>query len=64
MPPMAVTAVPMPKVSAATRFTSMPISRAAVWFCMVARTARPKVVRYRIRYRMPIETTASPNPIR
>ena len=30
MPPAAVTATPMPKVSAATRFTSMPTSRATM----------------------------------
>ena len=48
MPPMAVTATPIPNVSAATRFTSMPISRAAVWSCMVARMVRPNWVRYRV----------------
>ena len=46
MPPAAVTPTPMPKVNAATRFTSIPTSRAAVWSCMVARTLRPNWVRY------------------
>ena len=46
IPPAAVTATPTPKVSAATRFTSMPMSRAAVSSCIVARTLRPNLVRY------------------
>ena len=49
MPPTAVTATPIPNVTAATRFTSIPISRAAIWSCMVARTLRPNRVRYKMR---------------
>ena len=48
MPPAAVTATPIPNVIAATRFTSMPMSRAAVRSCMVARTLRPNWVRYSV----------------
>ena len=64
MPPAAVTATPMPKVSAATRFTSIPISVAAVWSCMVARTLRPNLVRYSSRYSATTRATARANPYR
>ena len=36
----------MPNAIAATRLTSIPTSRAATGFCMVARTLRPNLVRY------------------
>ncbi len=48
MPPTAVTATPMPNVSICTRFTLMPMIRAAVWSCMVARIVRPNWVRYSV----------------
>ncbi len=64
IPPIAVTATPIPKVSAATRLTLMPTSAAAVRFCMVARTARPNRVRYSTAYSTASAATASPKASR
>ena len=45
MPPIAVTATPMPTEIVLVRLTLTPIRSAAVRFCSEARTARPNFVR-------------------
>jgi branched-chain amino acid transport system permease protein len=47
-----------------SRLLAIPISRAAIWSCMVARTLRPNLVRYSSRYSAATQATARANPYR